>query len=191
MKIDGSNFYFTDITKDLDNNFKNNYMNKLITKGNLFYYVNNNEFKLNQNNIKCYFQQLNKCFPKNGYFHIICNLFFNRHRNQLINFISEYKKNINKVDENNPLLINDCLSIIKPNINILQFFKEKYYEIDKIPINLKEKCRIKSRNKEQCMSGVIFKKKIFDIERNPLLWLKDKDISPKNINFFPEIKYLF
>jgi len=191
VKIDGSNFYFTDITKDLDNNFKNNYMNKLITKGNLFYYVNNNELKLNQNNIKCYFQQINKCFPKNGYFHIICNLFFNRHRNQLINFISEYKKNINKVDENTPLLVNDCLSIVKSNINILQFFKEKYYEIDQVPINLKDKCKVKSRNNEQCMSGVIFKKKIFDIERNPLLWLKDKDISPKNINFFPEIKYLF
>ena len=45
VKIDNNNFYFTDITKDLDDNFKNNYMNKLITKGNVFYYINNNKNK--------------------------------------------------------------------------------------------------------------------------------------------------
>lgn len=191
VKIDNKNFYFTDITKDLDNNFKTNYMNKLITKGNLFYYINNNEFKINKNNIKCYFQQINKCFPKNGYFHIFCNLFLTGHRSQLIHFFSEYKKNINKVDDNTPLLVNDCLSIIKPDINILQFFKEKYYEFNKFPINLVEKNKIKCNKNEQCMSGLIFKKKIFDLKKDPLLWLKDKHVSPETINFFHEIKYLF
>ena len=191
VKIDNINFYFTDITKDLDNNFKNNYMNKLISKGNFFYYIKNNEFKINNNNIKCYFQQINKCFSKNGYFHIICNLFNSGHRKQLIDFISEYKKNINKVDDNTPLLVNDCLSIIKPDINVLQFFKQKYYEINKFPFNLKLKYNINYNKNEQCMSGIIFKKKLFDIKSNPFIWIKDKDVNPENISFFHEIKYLF
>ena len=191
VKIDNNNFYFTDITKDLDNNFKNNYMNKLITKGNLFYYINNKEFKFNNNNIKCYFQQLNKCFPKIGYFHIICNLLGSEHRKQLVNFISEYKKNINKIDKNTPLLVNDCLSVISQNINILQFFKEKYYEIDKLPNILKEKFKMYCTKNEQCNNGVIFKKKIFNINANPFIWLKDKDVNPENISFFHDIKYLF
>ena len=191
VKIDNNNFYFTDITKDLDNNFKNNYMNKLITKGNLFYYINNKEFKFNNNNIKCYFQQLNKCFPKIGYFHIICNLLGSEHRKQLVNFISEYKKNINKIDKNTPLLVNDCLSVISQNINILQFFKEKYYEIDKLPNILKEKYKINCSKNDQCAGGLIFKKKIFNIKANPFIWLKDKDVNPENMSFFHEIKYLF
>ena len=191
VKIDNNNFYFTDITKDLDNNFKNNYMNKLITKGNLFYYINNKEFKFNNNNIKCYFQQLNKCFPKIGYFHILCNLLGSEHRKQLVNFISEYKKNINKIDKNTPLLVNDCLSVISQNINILQFFKEKYYEIDKLPNILKEKYKINCSKNDQCAGGLIFKKKIFNIKANPFIWLKDKDVNPENMSFFHEIKYLF
>ena len=191
VRIDNNNYYFTDITKDLDNNFKKNYMNKLITKGNFFYYANDNEFKFNNDNIKCYFQQINKCFPKNGYFHIMCNLFYSGHRKQLINFISEYKKNINKIDENTPLLVNDCLNMVKPNINILQFFKQKYYEISNFPFNIKEKFNISCSKNEQCLNGVIFKKKIFNIKNNPFIWLKDKDINPENISFFHEIKYLF
>ena len=183
VKIDNSNFYFTDITKDLDNNYKYNYMNKLITKGNLFYYLNNSKNKLNigMNN---YFKEINKCFPKNGYFHIFCNLFSTSHINQLINFISEYKKNINKIDNNTPILVNDCLSILKPDINILQFFKEKYYSIDKFR-NLKMG---EDNNKN---NGIIFKKKIFEFKRDPLVWLNDKEVNPDNINFFHEIKYLF
>ena len=183
VKIDNNNFYFTDITKDLDDNFKNNYMNKLITKGNVFYYINNkNKLNINMNN---YFQELNKCFPNNGYFHIFCNLFSSNHRNQLINFISEYKNNINKVDNNSSLLINDCLSILKPDINILQFFKEKYYDMNKFNKKILEKNNINENN------SVIFKKIIFDLKKNPLRWLNDKKVNPDNINFFHEIKYLF
>ena len=182
VKIDNSNFYFTDITKDLDNNFKNNYMNKLITKGNLFYYINNNKNKMNMN-INMYFKELNKCFPKNGYFHIFCNLFSSNHINQLINFISEYKKNINKIDNNTPILVNDCLNILKPDINILQFFKEKHYNIDKI-----NKLKMPENTK---FNEIIFKKKIFDFNKSPLIWLNDKDVNPDNINFFHEIKYLY
>lgn len=187
VKIDGNNFYFTDITKDLDDNFRNNYMNKLITKGNLFYYLNNNRNKLNINFCN-YFQEVNKCFPKNGYFHIFCNLFSSNHRNQLINFISEYKNNINKVDNNSSILINDCLSILKPDINILQFFKEKYYDIGKFnKLKLYENnCNINDNN-----TNFIFKKKIFDLNTKPLIWLNDKKVNPDNINFFHEIKYLF
>ena len=183
VKIANNNFYFTDITKDLDDNFKNNYMNKLITKGNVFYYINNkNKLNINMNN---YFQELNKCFPNNGYFHIFCNLFSSNHRNQLINFISEYKNNINKVDNNSSLLINDCLSILKPDINILQFFKEKYYDMNKFNKKILEKNNINENN------SVIFKKIIFDLKKNPLRWLNDKKVNPDNINFFHEIKYLF
>ena len=191
VKIDNNNFYFTDITKDLDNNFKTNYMNKLITKGNLFYYINNNEFKFNKNNIKCYFQQLNNCFSKNGYFHVLCNLFNTEHTNQLINFISEYKKNVKKIDENTPIFIHDCLNAIKPDINILQFFKEKYYEASKFPYNLLEKYKVKCTKNKHCINGVIFKKKYFDIKCNSFIWVKDKDIKPDNISFFHEMNYLF
>ena len=182
VKIDNNNFYFTDITKDLDNNYKNNYMNKLITKGNLFYYINNNKNKLNIS-IDNYFKELNRCFPKNGFFHIFCNLFCSNHINQLIHFIKEYKNNINKIENNTPILVNDCLSILKPDINILQFFKEKYYEKD---IFGKEILKNNNIN-----NGVIFKKKIFDIKKAPLIWLNDKEVNPDNINFFHEIKYLF
>ena len=191
VKIDDNNFYFTDVTKDLDNNFKKNYMNKLITRSNLFYYINNNELKFNSNNVKCYFQQLNKCFPRNGYFHIICNLLFPGHRDQLINFISEYKKNINKIDDNTPLLVNNCSNISNPDINILQFFKEKYYEIDKFPNILKQKYNFTCSKKGQCMNGLIFKKKVFNIKQIPFIWLKNIDVNPENISFFHEIKYLF
>ena len=184
VKIDNNNFYFTDITKDLDDNFKHNYMNKLITKGNLFYYMNNNKNKININ-LNNYFQELNKCFPKNGYFHIFCNLFSSNHRNQLINFISEYKNNINKVDNNSPILINDCLSILKPDINILQFFKEKYYDINKF-----SKMKLSQNNINE-NNSVIFKKIIFDLKKNPLILLNDKKVNPDYINFFNETKYLF
>ena len=191
VKIDNNNFYFTDITKDLDNNFKYNYMNKLITKGNLFYYINNNEFAFNANNIKYYFQVLNNCFPKNGYFHIFCNLFNNEHTKQIIHFISEYKKNINKIDENTPLFIHDCLKVIKPDVNILQFFKEKYYEISKFPNELKEKYKNTCSKKNNCNNSIIFKKKYFDVKSSPFIWLKDKDVNPDNISFFHEKKYFF
>ena len=157
-------------------------MNKLITKGNLFYYINNSKNKMNMN-INMYFKELNKCFPKNGYFHIFCNLFSSNHINQLINFISEYKKNINKIDNNTPILVNDCLNILKPDINILQFFKEKYYNIDKI-----NKLKMPENTK---FNEIIFKKKIFDLNKSPLIWLNDKDVNPDNINFFHEIKYLY
>ena len=157
-------------------------MNKLITKGNLFYYINNNKNKLNIS-IDNYFKELNRCFPKNGFFHIFCNLFCSNHINQLIHFIKEYKNNINKIENNTPILVNDCLSILKPDINILQFFKEKYYEKD---IFTKEILKNNNIN-----NGVIFKKKIFDIKKAPLIWLNDKEVNPDNINFFHEIKYLF
>ena len=188
VKIDNNNFYFTDITKDLDDNFKNNYMNKLITKGNVFYYINNNKNKMNINNINMnnYFKELNKCFPKNGYFHIFCNLFSSNHRTQIINFISEYKNNINKIDNNTPLLINDCLSILKPDINVLQFFKEKYYDINRFNKLKMKELFLKNNN-----NSVIFKKKIFDLKKDTLIWLNDKEVNPDNINFFHEIKYLF
>ena len=188
VKIDNNNFYFTDITKDLDDNFKNNYMNKLITKGNVFYYINNNKNKININSINMnnYFKELNKCFPKNGYFHIFCNLFSSNHRTQIINFISEYKNNINKIDNNTPLLINDCLSILKPDINVLQFFKEKYYDINRFNKLKMKELFLKNNN-----NSVIFKKKIFDLKKDTLIWLNDKEVNPDNINFFHEIKYLF
>ena len=188
VKIDNNNFYFTDITKDLDDNFKNNYMNKLITKGNVFYYINNNKNKININSINMnnYFKELNKCFPKNGYFHIFCNLFSSNHRTQIINFISEYKNNINKIDNNTPLLINDCLSILKPDINVLQFFKEKYYDINRF-----NKLKVKELFLKNNNNSVIFKKKIFDLKKDTLIWLNDKEVNPDNINFFNEIKYLF
>ena len=188
VKIDNNNFYFTDITKDLDDNFKNNYMNKLITKGNVFYYINNNKNKMNINNINMnnYFKELNKCFPKNGYFHIFCNLFSSNHRTQIINFISEYKNNINKIDNNTPLLINDCLSILKPDINVLQFFKEKYYDINRF-----NKLKVKELFLKNNNNSVIFKKKIFDLKKDTLIWFNDKEVNPDNINFFHEIKYLF
>ena len=188
VKIDNNNFYFTDITKDLDDNFKNNYMNKLITKGNVFYYINNNKNKININSINMnnYFKELNKCFPKNGYFHIFCNLFSSNHRTQIINFISEYKNNINKIDNNTPLLINDCLSILKPDINVLQFFKEKYYDINRF-----NKLKVKELFLKNNNNSVIFKKKIFDLKKDTLIWLNDKEVNPDNINFFHEIKYLF
>ena len=188
VKIDNNNFYFTDITKDLDDNFKNNYMNKLITKGNVFYYINNNKNKININSINMnnYFKELNKCFPKNGYFHIFCNLFSSNHRTQIINFISEYKNNINKIDNNTPLLINDCLSILKPDINVLQFFKEKYYDINRFNKLKMKELFLKNNN-----NSVIFKKKIFDLKKDKLIWLNDKEVNPDNINFFHEIKYLF
>ena len=184
VKIDNNNFYFTDITKDLDDNYKNNYMNKLITKGNVFYYINNNKNKLNFN-LNDYFHELNKCFPKSGYFHIFCNFFSSNHRNQLINFISEYKKNINKVDNNSALLINDCLSLLKPDINILQFFSDKYYDINQFK-NIKGNNLVDLDNNNK-----IFKKKIFDLIKDPLIWLNNKEVNPDNINFFHEIKYLF
>ena len=188
VKIDNNNFYFTDITKDLDDNFKNNYMNKLITKGNVFYYINNNKNKININSINMnnYFKELNKCFPKNGYFHVFCNLFSSNHRTQIINFISEYKNNINKIDNNTPLLINDCLSILKPDINVLQFFKEKYYDINRF-----NKLKVKELFLKNNNNSVIFKKKIFDLKKDTLIWLNDKEVNPDNINFFHEIKYLF
>ena len=40
-------------------------------------------------------------------------------------------------------------------------------------------------------NSVIFKKKIFDLKKDTLIWLKDKEVNPDNINFFHEIKYLF
>ena len=188
VKIDNNNFYFTDITKDLDDNFKNNYMNKLITKGNVFYYINNNKNKMNINNINMnnYFKELNKCFPKNGYFHIFCNLFSSNHRTQIINFISEYKNNINKIDNNTPLLINDCLSILKPDINVLQFFKEKYYDINRF-----NKLKVKELFLKNNNNSVIFKKKIFDLKKDTLIWLNDKEVNPDNINFLMKLNIFF
>ena len=40
-------------------------------------------------------------------------------------------------------------------------------------------------------NSVIFKKIIFDLKKNPLIWLNDKKVNPDNINFFNETKYLF
>ena len=40
-------------------------------------------------------------------------------------------------------------------------------------------------------NGIIFKKKIFEFKKDPLIWLNDKEVNPDNINFFHEIKYLF
>ena len=190
IRIDNNDFIFTDITKDLDSNdFKNNYMQKLIIKGNLFYYINNSKFKFNKNNIKYYFQYLNQCFQHKGYFHIICNLFFSGHQKQVINFINEYKNNIDKFDNNTPLLINDCSTLVKPYINIMQFFKEKYYKMEKYP-GMRDKNEF-CRN-GGCDEKLIFKKRIVNINGSgEYIWMRDKEVRPENIHFFHQIKYLF
>ena len=96
ITIDSQEFLFTDITDDISNevnNYKKGFMKILINRGNFFYYIYE---KLYPKNLM---EMLNSFFPKNGFYSIICNLFYPEHKKEIIKFISEYKKNLNLIEK--------------------------------------------------------------------------------------------
>ena len=126
--IDNQEFSFIDITDDIlneINNYKKSFMKILINKGNFFYYIYE---KLTPKNLM---EMLNLFFPKNGYYSIICNLFYPEHKNQIIKFISEYKNNLNIIENNNSIILNDHYNNKYEKIQIYQGFKKKYFDLTK------------------------------------------------------------
>ena len=177
--IDNQEFSFIDITDDIlneINNYKKSFMKILINKGNFFYYIYE---KLTPKNLM---EMLNLFFPKNGYYSIICNLFYPEHKNQIIKFISEYKNNLNIIENNNSIILNDHYNNKFEKIQIYQGFKKKYFDLTKYSlkdVEIKEKIPFYKKR--------VMKKKIIDI--NNLKWFQDKDITFDKNSYFSSYKF--
>ena len=177
--IDNQEFSFIDITDDIlneINNYKKSFMKILINKGNFFYYIYE---KLTPKNLM---EMLNLFFPKNGYYSIICNLFYPEHKNQIIKFISEYKNNLNIIENNNSIILNDHYNNKYEKIQIYQGFKKKYFDLTKYSlkdIEIKEEIPFYKKR--------VMKKKIIDI--NNLKWFQDKDITFDKNSYFSSYKF--
>ncbi len=163
ITIESQDFLFTDITDDVSNevnNYKKGFMKILINKGNFFYYIYQ---KLYPKNLM---EMLNSFFPKNGYYLILCNLFYPEHKNEIIKFISEYKKNLNLIENNNPIILNDHYNNQYEKIQIYQGFKDKYFDLTKY--SLKD---IEIKDNIPYYEKRVMKKKIIDIDN--IKWYKD------------------
>ena len=163
ITIDSQEFLFTDITDDISNevnNYKKEYMKILINRGNFFYYIYQKFYPKNL------MEMLNSFFPKNGYYLILCNLFYPEHKNEIIKFISEYKKNINLIENNNPIILNDHYYNKYEKIQIYQGFKDKYFDLTKY--SLKD---IEIKEDIPYYEKRVMKKKIIDIDN--IKWYKD------------------
>ena len=163
ITIESQDFLFTDITDDISNevnNYKKGFMKILINKGNFFYYIYQ---KLYPKNLM---EMLNSFFPKNGYYLILCNLFYPEHKNEIIKFISEYKKNLNLIENNNPIILNDHYNNKYEKIQIYQGFKDKYFDLTKY--SLKD---IEIKENIPYYEKRVMKKKIIDIDN--IKWYKD------------------
>ena len=163
ITIESQDFLFTDITDDVSNevnNYKKGFMKILINKGNFFYYIYQ---KLYPKNLM---EMLNSFFPKNGYYLILCNLFYPEHKNEIIKFISEYKKNLNLIENNNPIILNDHYNNKYEKIQIYQGFKDKYFDLTKY--SLKD---IEIKDNIPYYEKRVMKKKIIDIDN--IKWYKD------------------
>ena len=177
--IDNQEFSFIDITDDIlneINNYKKSFMKILINKGNFFYYIYE---KLTPKNLM---EMLNLFFPKNGYYSIICNLFYPEHKNQIIKFISEYKNNLNIIENNNSIILNDHYNNKYEKIQIYQGFKKKYFDLTKYSlkdVEIKEEIPFYKKR--------VMKKKIIDI--NNLKWFQDKDITFDKNSYFSSYKF--
>ena len=177
--IDNQEFSFIDITDDIlneINNYKKSFMKILINKGNFFYYIYE---KLTPKNLM---EMLNLFFPKNGYYSIICNLFYPEHKNQIIKFISEYKNNLNIIENNNSIILNDHYNNKYEKIQIYQSFKKKYFDLTKYSlkdVEIKEEIPFYKKR--------VMKKKIIDI--NNLKWFQDKDITFDKNSYFSSYKF--
>ncbi len=175
--IDNQEFSFIDITDDIlneINNYKKSFMKILINKGNFFYYIYE---KLTPKNLM---EMLNLFFPKNGYYSIICNLFYPEHKNQIIKFISEYKNNI--IENNNSIILNDHYNNKFEKIQIYQGFKKKYFDLTKYSlkdVEIKEEIPFYKKR--------VMKKKIIDIDN--LKWFQDKDITFDKNSYFSSYKF--
>ncbi len=175
--IDNQEFSFIDITDDIlneINNYKKAFMKILINKGNFFYYIYE---KLTPKNLM---EMLNLFFPKNGYYSIICNLFYPEHKNQIIKFISEYKNNI--IENNNSIILNDHYNNKFEKIQIYQGFKKKYFDLTKYSlkdVEIKEEIPFYKKR--------VMKKKIIDIDN--LKWFQDKDITFDKNSYFSSYKF--
>ena len=163
ITIDSQEFLFTDITDDISNevnNYKKEYMKILINRGNFFYYIYE---KLYPKNLM---EMLNSLFPKNGFYSIICNLFYPEHKKEIIKFINEYKKNLNLIEKNNPIILNDHYNNKYEKIQIYQGFKDKYFDLTKY--SLKD---IEIKEDIPYYEKRVMKKKIIDIDN--IKWYKD------------------
>ena len=163
ITIESQDFLFTDITDDVSNevnNYKKGFMKILINKGNFFYYIYQ---KLYPKNLM---EMLNSFFPKNGYYLILCNLFYPEHKNEIIKFINEYKKNLNLIENNNPIILNDHYNNQYEKIQIYQGFKDKYFDLTKY--SLKD---IEIKDNIPYYEKRVMKKKIIDIDN--IKWYKD------------------
>ena len=163
ITIESQEFLFTDITDDISNeinNYKKGFMKILINRGNFFYYIYQKFYPKNL------MEMLNSFFPKNGYYLIMCNLYYPEHKNEIIKFISEYKKNINLIENNNPIILNDHYYNKYEKIQIYQGFKEKYFDLTKY--SLKD---IEIKEDIPYYEKRVMKKKIIDIDN--IKWYKD------------------
>lgn len=177
ITIESQDFLFTDITDDISNevnNYKKGFMKILINKGNFFYYIYQ---KLYPKNLM---EMLNSFFPKNGYYLILCNLFYPEHKNEIIKFISEYKKNLNLIENNNPIILNDHYNNKYEKIQIYQGFKDKYFDLTKY--SLKD---IEIKENIPYYEKRVMKKKIIDIDN--IKWYKD--ISFDKNSYFSSYKF--
>ena len=177
ITIESQEFLFTDITDDISNeinNYKKGFMKILINRGNFFYYIYQKFYPKNL------MEMLNSFFPKNGYYLILCNLFYPEHKNEIIKFISEYKKNINLIENNNPIILNDHYYNKYEKIQIYQGFKDKYFDLTKY--SLKD---IEIKDNIPYYEKRVMKKKIIDIDN--IKWYKD--ISFDKNSYFSSYKF--
>ncbi len=177
ITIESQEFLFTDITDDISNeinNYKKGFMKILINRGNFFYYIYQKFYPKNL------MEMLNSFFPKNGYYLIMCNLFYPEHKNEIIKFISEYKKNINLIENNNPIILNDHYYNKYEKRQIYQGFKDKYFDLTKY--SLKD---IEIKEDIPYYEKRVMKKKIIDI--NNIKWYKD--ISFDKNSYFSSYKF--
>ena len=177
ITIESQEFLFTDITDDISNeinNYKKGFMKILINRGNFFYYIYQKFYPKNL------MEMLNSFFPKNGYYLIMCNLFYPEHKNEIIKFISEYKKNINLIENNNPIILNDHYYNKYEKIQIYQGFKDKYFDLTKY--SLKD---IEIKEDIPYYEKRVMKKKIIDIDN--IKWYKD--ISFDKNSYFSSYKF--
>ena len=177
ITIESQEFLFTDITDDISNeinNYKKGFMKILINRGNFFYYIYQKFYPKNL------MEMLNSFFPKNCYYLIMCNLFYPEHKNEIIKFISEYKKNINLIENNNPIILNDHYYNKYEKIQIYQGFKDKYFDLTKY--SLKD---IEIKEDIPYYEKRVMKKKIIDIDN--IKWYKD--ISFDKNSYFSSYKF--
>ena len=177
ITIESQEFLFTDITDDISNeinNYKKGFMKILINRGNFFYYIYQKFYPKNL------MEMLNSFFPKNGYYLIMCNLFYPEHKNEIIKFISEYKKNINLIENNNPIILNDHYNNKYEKIQLYQGFKDKYFDLTKY--SLKD---IEIKEDIPYYEKRVMKKKIIDIDN--IKWYKD--ISFDKNSYFSSYKF--